>query len=67
MIETVTANGYWVWTKNAEKKNPDWSKAGEEIWYHYRKRAPKEWLDDGLIIDSTEYIREGQASIFDYL
>lgn len=67
MNETVKAKSYWVWTDKAEELNPNHSKAGDPIWYQHKYKAPVKWLEDGLIIDNTEYIREGQASIFDYL
>lgn len=67
MNETVKAKTHWVWTIEAEKRNPNHSKAGEPIWYHHKIEAPKEWFDDGLIIDSTEFIKEGQTDLFEFL
>lgn len=64
---TVTAETTWVWTKKAQEKNPERSKAGEPIWYHQQKHAPKFMLDEGLICDSSEFEKEGQATIFDYM
>lgn len=64
---TVTAQTYWVWSKKAEEQNPQRSKAGNPIWPHYQKEAPADWLDKGLIIDSTEYVKEGQTDIFDFI
>lgn len=63
----AVAKTHWVWTKKAEKGNPTRSKAGERVWEHYTKEAPRKWLDDGLIIDSSEYVREGQTDLFDLL
>lgn len=67
MNETVKAQSYWVWTDKAEKLNPARSRAGEPIWYHMMEEAPKEWLEDGLIVDSTEFIKEGQTDLFDFI
>lgn len=64
---TVSAKTHWVWTQKAEKENPQRSRAGEMIWPHYSKEAPEEWLQDGLIIDKSEYLEEGQVELFDLL
>lgn len=64
---TVTAHSHWVWTHTAEQQNPQRSKAGDPIWPHYLTEAPKKWLDDGLIMDSTEFVKDGQADIFEFL
>lgn len=63
----VQAQSYWVWTEKAEKENPQRSKAGQMIWPHYAKEAPKEWLDKGLIVDKSDYAEEGQVELFDLL
>lgn len=63
----VQAQSHWVWTEKAEKENPQRSKAGQMIWPHYSKEAPKEWLDKGLIVDKTDYAEEGQVELFDLL
>ncbi|WP_433943479.1 hypothetical protein [Paenibacillus sp. SN-8-1] len=62
-----TAKTYWVWTAKAEKENPQRSKEGDPIWPHYQHKAPAEWLERGLIIDSTEFERSGQADLFEFL
>lgn len=64
----VKAQTYWVWTKTAAQKNPQYSKAGEPIWPHYLREAPAEWLEQGLIADSTakEVMQEGQVDLFDF-
>ncbi|MBP1907098.1 rhamnogalacturonyl hydrolase YesR [Paenibacillus turicensis] len=67
MNETVKAKSYWVWTEKAEQLNPNHSRAGEAIWYHHKTEAPKAWLDEGLIIDSSKFVKEGQTDIFDFL
>lgn len=61
------AQTHWVWTEKAEKENPQRSRAGQMIWPHYSKEAPKEWLDKGLIIDKSDYAEEGQVELFDLL
>lgn len=66
-VQTVKARTKWVWTEKAEAKNPNHSRAGDPIWPHYQQEAPKEWLDDGLIQDQEDVIKEGQATIFDYI
>ncbi|WP_110931060.1 hypothetical protein [Paenibacillus bouchesdurhonensis] len=63
----ISAKSYWVWTEKAEKENPQRSRAGEMIWPHYAKEAPKEWLEQGLIVDKSEYAAEGQVELFDLL
>lgn len=65
--QKVKAQSYWVWTEKAEKVDPKRHRAGEMIWGHYAIEAPKQWLDDGLIVDRSEYVAEGQADIFDYI
>lgn len=63
---TVKAQTHWVWTAKAEKENPQRSKAGVPIWPHYMYEAPGKWLEDGIIIDSSEFQRSGQLE-FDIL
>lgn len=67
MNETVKATTHWVWTEKAEKLNPARSRAGEKIWSGREYDAPKYMLDDGLIIDSSEFIKEGQTDLFEFL
>jgi len=67
MSETVTAKTFWVWTVEAEKGNPQRSKAGDPIWPHYQQDAPTFMLKERLIIDSSEFIKEGQVTIFDLI
>lgn len=64
--EKVTAKTTWVWTDKAEQLNPNHSRSGDPIWHHFQKDAPKDWLDQGLIIDASDVVKEGQMSIFDY-
>ncbi|MNB81435.1 hypothetical protein D3C75_282170 [compost metagenome] len=66
-MDKSTAQTYWVWTDKAETTDPKRHRAGEMVWSHYAKEAPQKWLDDGLIVDSSEYVREGQMEIFDLL
>lgn len=65
---TVRAQTYWVWTQKAANKNPRYSKVGEPVWPHYLQAAPAEWLELGLIADSTakEVMKEGQVDLFDF-
>lgn len=63
----VKAQTYWVWSEKAAKKNPHYSKAGEPVWPHYLYEAPEKWLEDGIIIDSSEFKKTGQADLFEYL
>lgn len=65
--QKVKAQSYWVWTDKAEKADPKRHKAGVRIWEHFAIEAPKQWLDDGLIVDRSEYVAEGQADLFDLL
>jgi len=65
--DTVTAQRHWVWTPKAEEANPKRSRAGEMVWQEYSKEAPKKWLEDGLIVDKSEYVKEGQMEIYDLL
>ena len=67
MSKTVKAQSHWVWTDKAEKQNPQRSRAGEPIWPHYLTEAPKFMLDDGLICDANDFVKEGQTTIFDFL
>lgn len=66
-MERVTANTFFCWTDKAEKENPQRSKAGDPIWPHYKHSAPAKWLEDGLIIDASEFKREGQVDLFECL
>ncbi|MNO29193.1 hypothetical protein D3C76_191010 [compost metagenome] len=61
------AKSFWVWTEKAEQADPKRHRAGQRVWEHYTKEAPQQWLDDGLIIDNSEYVSEGQMEIFDLL
>lgn len=61
------AKTYWVWTEKAETVDSKRHMAGDRVWEHYAKEAPQKWLDDGLIVDSSEYVREGQMEIFDII
>lgn len=63
----VSAKSVWVWTDLAQQKNPNHSRAGMPVWHHYQTVAPKKWLDDGLIIDAEDFVKEGQTTIFDFM
>lgn len=65
--QKAKAQMFWVWSEKAEKADPKRHRAGERIWEHYALEAPKQWLDDGLIVDSSEYVAEGQTDIFDFI
>lgn len=64
----VKAQTYWVWTNKAQEENPQRSRTGDPIWPHYLYEAPEDWLERGLICDSTakEVMKEGQVDMFDY-
>lgn len=64
---TVTAQSHWVWTAKAEQENPQRSKAGDPIWPHYLHNAPAQWLKDGLICDASEFVKDGQADLFEFM
>ena len=63
----VKAQSFWVWSEKAEKENPQRSKAGVPIWPHYMYEAPGKWLEDGIIIDSSEFQHSGQVDLFDLI
>lgn len=66
--KTLTAaQTYWVWTKKAEDHDSKRHRAGETVWTHYAKEAPLKWLEDGLIIDSSEFVKDGQSDLFDFM
>ncbi|MEK3851221.1 hypothetical protein MKX59_19465 [Paenibacillus sp. FSL R7-0340] len=65
--DKVTATTHWVWTAKAEKTNASRSVEGEPIWPHYQQRAPKRWLDEGLIQDSTEFAGKGQMDLYELI
>lgn len=65
--DTVTAQSVWVWTDKAQEENPQRSRAGDPIWHHYKHVAPAQWLKDGLICDSSDFVKEGQTTIFDFI
>lgn len=64
---TVKAQSYRVWTQKAEEADPKRHRAGERVWPHYLYEAPARWLEDGLICESTEVVKEGQTDLFDYI
>lgn len=64
---TVTAKTEWVWTDKAEQQEPKRHRAGEAVWPHYVKDAPREWLEGGLIVDRSEYEPEGQTDLFEFM
>ncbi|RGL39139.1 hypothetical protein DXC69_03885 [Paenibacillus polymyxa] len=63
----VTAITHWVWTAKAEKVNASRSIEGEPIWPHYQQQAPKRWLEDGLIQDSTDFAGKGQMDLYELI
>lgn len=63
----VKAQTYWVWTKKAQELEPKRHRAGERVWRHDQINAPMKWLEDGLIIDESEFVKEGQVDIFEYI
>lgn len=65
--EKVTAQTYWVWTAKAEKNNSSRSIEGEPIWPHYQQQAPRKWLEDGLIQDSTDFASKGQMDLYELI
>lgn len=65
--QRVKAQTYWCWTEKAEKADPKRHRAGERVWEHYAQEAPQKWLDDGLIVDKSEYTAEGQADLFEFM
>ncbi|MFD1179228.1 hypothetical protein ACFQ3W_23445 [Paenibacillus puldeungensis] len=67
MTPKVKAKSFWVWTQKSEDADPKHHKAGVRVWEHYAIEAPRRWLDDGLIIDKSDYQEEGQADLFDYV
>lgn len=66
-MSKALAKSFWVWTQKAESADPKRHRAGEMVWPHYAKEAPQKWVDEGLIVDRSEYTAEGQADLFDYI
>ncbi|WP_179014363.1 hypothetical protein [Paenibacillus sp. 79R4] len=66
-MELVTAQSHWVWSQKAQEIEPKRHRVGEMIWPQWSKEAPKKWLEDGLIVDKSEYVKEGQTEIFDFM
>lgn len=64
---TIAAKTEWVWTEEAERRNPDRQRAGEPVWSHWQPRAPKYAVEDGLVIDKSDFRKEGQADLFEFL
>lgn len=56
---TVQAKTYWVWTDKAKQIDP-LSCAGDPVWPHIKKSAPKRYLDEGFIQESSDFIHVGQ-------
>lgn len=67
MKKTVTAQTFWVWTEKAQEKNPKHSRVGDPIWPQYKHEAQPGRLEQGLICDLSEVVKEGQADLFDYI
>ncbi|MCF2717857.1 hypothetical protein LWE69_11770 [Paenibacillus sp. UKAQ_18] len=65
--DKVTAPTQWVWTARAEKINPNRSIEGKPIWPHYQQQAPRKWLEDGLIQDSTDFAGKGQMDLYELI
>ncbi|KAF6576561.1 hypothetical protein JDW19_02475 [Paenibacillus polymyxa] len=65
--DKVTAATHWVWTAKAEKTNPSRSVEGQPIWPHYQQQAPRKWLEDGLIQDSTDFAGRGQMDLYELI
>lgn len=67
--ETVTAQTEWVWTQEAQRRNPNRQRAGEAVWPQWRTVIPKFNVDRGLVVDKSEFgnTKEGQADLFEYL
>lgn len=65
--ETVTAQTEWVWTEVAEQNNPHWQRAGEPVWSQWKTQVPKGIYDRGLVMDKSEFVKEGQADLFEFL
>ncbi|WP_049827412.1 hypothetical protein [Paenibacillus maysiensis] len=63
MSEQIETTTYWVWTDKAVQLNKFRDiEAGVAVWENYRKRAPKRWVDEGLIQEATEdYHADGQV------
>jgi len=66
-MERVKAKTFFCWTEKAEKADPKRHRAGEMVWPHYAQEAPQKWLDEGLIVDRSEYAAEGQADLFEFM
>ncbi|MGM1048385.1 MAG: hypothetical protein ACQEXX_19910 [Bacillota bacterium] len=64
---TVTASTFWVWTQKSQDLEPKRHRAGERVWKHNQINAPAKWLEDELICDESEFVKEGQADIFEYM
>lgn len=58
----VQAKTYWVWTDKAKVIDPS-SREGEQVWPHIKISAPKSYLDEGYIQDSSEFIVVGQVKL----
>ncbi len=67
--ETVTARTEWVWTQEAQRRNPSRQRAGEPVWPQWKTVIPKFNVDQGLVVDKSEFgdTKEGQADLFEYL
>ncbi|MEC0092866.1 hypothetical protein [Paenibacillus macquariensis] len=60
--ESVIARTHWVWTEKGKELDP-YSRAGNKVWSHINKSAPKRYLDEGYIQDSSEFIVVGQITL----
>lgn len=67
MTQQLEAKTHWEWTEKAVEENKFQSiAAGTPVWDNYKKKAPKRWLDEGLIREAgKEILPEGQAA-FDF-
>lgn len=59
----VKAKTHWVWTEKAAERYGHIP--GSPIHRHYLHVAPVLMIEDGLIIDSSEFV--GQADLFSVL
>lgn len=55
MTDQLEAKYHWEWTEKAVEENKFQSiVAGTPVWDNYKKKAPKRWVDEGLIREATE-------------
>lgn len=55
MTEQLEAKIHWEWTEKAVEENKfQHIVAGTPVWDNYKKKAPKRWVEEGLIREATE-------------